>query len=191
MKPILTVCIASVLSLFLCGCPYESPYNIDEPALQNIDESLVGKWSGFCGSTAREPGASQVDQVSVCFEKRTGMDYDIIITGYLERLKPYHLINNDTIRGTGYLSIAAGKQFLNAYINGKVYLAEVIRDSSSVSLLPLAEYFTSKLVKNSSELRKAVEFHYKVARTPGYDPQFSLWNLHRAASAASLSLPQQ
>ena len=191
MKPILTVCITPVLSLFLCGCPYESPYNIDESALQNIDEDLLGEWIGFCGSPAREPGASQVEQVTVCFEKRTGMDYGITITGHLERLKPYHLIENDTIRGTGYLSLAAGKQFLNAYISGKVYLAEVVRDSSSVSLLPLAEYFTSKLVKNSSELRKAVEFHYKVARTPGYDPQFSLWNLHRAGSSASLSLPLQ
>ena len=108
------------------------------------------------------------------------MDYDIAITGDIESLKPYHVITNDSIKGTAYLSTLAGKQFLNAYIGGKVYIAEVIKDSSSVSILPLAEYFTSRYIMNSKELRTAVEFHYRVNLAPGYESFFCLKKLQSA-----------
>ena len=108
------------------------------------------------------------------------MEYEIAITGYIDELKPYNLITNDTIKGTAYLSEVAGRQFLNAFIHGKVYIAEVKKENGQLfSLLPLAEVFTSKLIKSSAELRSAVEFHYKVRLKPGYDQQFSLKNLHR------------
>jgi hypothetical protein len=115
----------------------------------------------------------------VIFSKRTDVDYNIAITGYIDELKPYHLIVNDSIKGTGYLSDVAGRQFLNAFIQGKVYIAEIKKENGTISILPLSEYFTSKLIKSSKELRTAIEFHYRVKLTPAYDPLFSLKKLQR------------
>lgn len=168
------------LTASLYGCPYDSPYNLDESPLQNIDESLLGKWTTFMQQPASAKHIKREDSVSIIFSKRTDMDYDIAITGGLEELKPYHVITNDSIKGTAYLSEVAGKQFLNAYIHGRVYLAQVKKDSSSISIMPLAEYFTSKLIKNSRELRTAVEFHYMVRSAPGFDPHFCLKSLRKA-----------
>jgi hypothetical protein len=179
MRKILPLFLLITLTVFLCGCPYDSPFNLDEVPLQNIDENLLGEWSTFISRHGDEKHFREKERVKIIFEKRTDMDYDIAITGNIKELKPWHVITNDSIKGTAYLSTIAGKQFLNAYIHGKVYIAEVIKDSSTISILPLAEYFTSKLIKNSRELRTAVEFHYKMKLTPGYDPFFSLKNLQR------------
>lgn len=178
MKKIIPVSLLLILSVFLMGCPYDSPYNLDETPQQNIDESLLGSWATFVKKSGNA-AHSKEDPVKIILSKRSDVDYDIAITGYIEELKPYHVITNDTIKGTGYLSDLSGKQFLNAYIHGKVYIAEVKREIGSISILPLSEYFTSRLVKNSRELRTAVEFHYKVKLSPGYDPFFSLKKLQR------------
>lgn len=178
MKRPLPLFLLIVLAAFLCGCPYDSPYNLDATPQQNIDKSLLGKWAAFIKKTDNAGHAIE-EPVKIIFEKRTDMDYDFSITGYIDELKPYHVIANDTIKGTGYLSTASGKQFLNAYIHGRVYIAEVIKVGSTLSILPLSEYFTSKLIKNSQELRTAVEFHYRVKITPAHDPFFSLNKLQK------------
>lgn len=179
MKPLLPALFLITLSIFLYGCPYDSPYNLDDTPQQNIDENLLGKWTTFISKHAAERPSKKKESVKVIFEKRTFMDYDIAITGDIEELKPYRVITNDSIKGTAYLSTIAGKQFLNAYICGKVYIAEIVKDSSCISILPLAEYFTSRYIKNSKELRTAVEFHYRVKLEPGYDPFFCLKKLQR------------
>jgi hypothetical protein len=179
MKQIVPFLLLITLTVLLYGCPYDSPYNIDEIPLQNIDESLLGEWATFIPKPGNKKHSPKEDPIKIIFEKRTDMDYDIAITGYIEQLSPYHMISNDSIKGTAYLSAVCGKQFLNTYIRGKVYIAEIIKDSSTLSIFPLAEYFTSKLIKNSRELRTAVEFHYKMKSKPGYDPFFSLKNLQR------------
>ena len=178
MRKVLPIFFLLTLTVFLCGCPYDSPYNIDEAPLQNIDESLLGKWATFIKKSSDDLHSAE-EPVKVIFEKRTAMDYNIAITGYINELKPYHIVENDSIKGIAYLSAVGNKQFLNAYIHGKVYIAEVIKDGSKLSILPLSEYFTSKLIKNSKELRTAVEYHCKVKITPAHDPFFSLKNLQR------------
>ncbi|MEO5892419.1 MAG: hypothetical protein ABIQ31_19375 [Ferruginibacter sp.] len=183
MKKTLPSFLPLVFSVFLYGCPYDSPYNLDESPLQNIDESLLGKWIAPIARPGNKKYAGKGEWVKIFFEKRTDMDYDLVITGHIEELNPYHVVTNDSIKGTAYLSAIAGKQFLNAYIHGKVYIAEVKKDNGNVSILPLAEYFTSKLIKNSRELRTAVEFHYKVQAKPGYDPFFCLKKLQRDVDA--------
>lgn len=178
MKQRYTIILLAILGTVLTGCPYDSPYNIDPEPMVAIDEALLGKW----GALVEKPGDDQhfrEDTVQIIFEKRTDMEYDIAITGYIDELKPYHIIVNDTIKGTAYLSDVAGKQFLNTFIHGKVYIAEVKKNKSGVSILPLAEAFTSKLIKNSKELRTAIEFHCKIRLVPGYDQQFCLKNLQK------------
>ena len=179
MKQLSAFTLLILLGTILTGCPFDSPYCIDTEPLLPIDESVLGKWAAL----VEKPGDDKhfrEESVRIIFEKRTDMEYEIAITGYIGELKPYNLITNDTIKGTAYLSEVAGRQFLNAFIHGRVYIAEVKKENGQLfSLLPLAEVFTSKLIKNSRELRSAVEFHYKVRLKPGYDQQFSLKNLQR------------
>lgn len=107
------------------------------------------------------------------------MEYDIAITGYMDELKPFKIVTNDTIKGTAFISIIAKKLFLNATIFGKVYVAEVKQHRKTFSIFTLSEHFTSHYIKNSKALRDATEFHYKTRAAPGYDDWFVLKNLQR------------
>lgn len=178
MKHISSIILLFILSALLCGCPYDSPYSLDQEPAQNIDESLLGKWATFVKKSGNAP-YSKEEPVKVIFSKRTDIEYDIAITGYIDEMKPYHLVANDSIKCIGFLSNVAGRQFLNAFIHGKVYLAEIKKNNDNISILPLSEYFTSKLIKNSRELRSAVEFHYYIKLTPAYDQLFCLKDLQR------------
>lgn len=178
MKPILNCSMLILLATLLCGCPYDSPYAIDEEPVQNIDENLLGKWAAFVPRPSDDKHYKD-DPVKIIFEKRTNMEYDIAITGYLDELKPYKIITNDTIKGIAFISIIAKKQFLNATILGKVYVAEVKQQGKNLSIFTLSEHFTSHYIKNSKALRDAIEFHYKTRPAPGYDDWFVLKNLQR------------
>lgn len=178
MKQILQLLSLFGLSMLLCGCPYDSPYGIDETAQENIDEDLLGSWATFVTKPANE-GDYKADPIKVIFSKNTDQEYNLAITGYLNELKPYKVITNDTIKGTAYISTVAGKQFLNAFIKGKMYIAEIKREKNDLSIFCLSEHFTIKYIKNSLELRKAIEFHYKVSVTPDYDDYFILKYLQK------------
>lgn len=178
MKQILQLLSLFCLSILLCGCPYDSPYGIDETAQENIDEDLLGSWATFVTKPANE-GDYKADPIKVIFSKNTDQEYNLAITGYLNELKPYKVITNDTIKGTAYISTVAGRQFLNAFIKGKMYIAEIKREKNDLSFLCLSEHFTVKYIKSSTELRKAIEFHYKVSVTPAYDDYFILKYLQK------------
>lgn len=178
MKQFLRIILFFILPIVLWGCPYDSPYGIDKTATEDIDESLLGSWAGIVSKPFND-GQYKEDTVKIIFSKNTDLEYNIAITGYINELKPYHVITNDSIKGTAFVSIVAKKQFLNAFIKGKMYIAEIKRDNNSLSILCLAEHFTSKYIKSSTELRQAVEFHYKIAGTVSYDDYFILKKLQK------------
>lgn len=164
--------------LFLWGCPYESSYPIDKEVQQSIDENLIGKWAAMVNRPAYE-GDHREEPIKIIFEKRTDSIYDIAITGYLDDLLRRKLINEDTIKGTAYLSIVEKRQFLNAFIKGKVYIAEVIQKENSMSILTISDHFTSKFIKNSESLRNALSTHYNTRPVPSYDEWFIATNLQK------------
>jgi hypothetical protein len=166
------------LAAVLCGCPYESPYAIDDEPQQNIDENLVGKWAAFVPKPSDDKHFKE-DPVKIIFSKRTDMEYDIAITGYIEELKPYRVIVNDTIKGTAFISSIGKTQFLNATIYGKVYIAELKQTANGFSIISLSEHFTAKYIKSSKALRSAIEFHYRSRPVPIYDDWFVLKNLQK------------
>ncbi len=178
MKKILHLFLFTIMLITLWGCPYDSPYSIDTTAEENIDESLLGSWATFVSKPANDQEHKE-DSVKIIFSKNTDLEYNIAITGYLNELKPYKVVTNDTIKGTAFISTIAGKRFLNGFIKGKTYLAEIKKDNNNLSVLCLSEHFTVKYIKSSKELRKALEFHYKVANTPMYDDYFVLKNLQK------------
>jgi hypothetical protein len=178
MKPSLHIIILSALSAVLCGCPYESPYAIDEAPQQNIDENLLGKWAAFVPKPSDDKHYRE-DPVKIIFSKRTDMEYDFAITGYINELKPYKVILNDSIKGVAFISTIGKNQFLNATIYGKVYIAALKQDANGLSIFSLSEHFTAKYIKSSKALKEAIEFHYRTRPIPIYDDWFVLKNLQK------------
>ena len=178
MKKIIHLFLFFIVLIILWGCPYDSAYGIDATPQENIDESLLGSWATFVSKPANDQEHKE-DPIKIIFSKNNDLEYDIAITGYLDELKPYRVVINDTIKGTAFISTGSGKQFLNSFIKGKTYIAEIKKDNNNLSILCLTEHFTVKFIKSSTDLRKAVEFHYKVANTPMYDDFFVLKNLKK------------
>jgi hypothetical protein len=178
MKNLLYTTLSFLLCIILWGCPYESFYAIDKEPQQYIDEGLVGKWASFVARPSFENEYTE-SPVKIIFEKKSDMEYNIAITGYIDELRRFKVVENDTIHGSGFISLIDGRQFLNTLIRGKYYIAEIRRDSSHISLLTLRENFTSKFVKSSTDLRNAVMVHYKTKPEPGYDDWFVAKNLQR------------
>ncbi len=178
MKSLLHTAVSFLLCIILWGCPYESFYSIDTQPKEYIDESLLGKWASFVPRPSFENEYTE-SPVKIIFEKKSDMEYDVAITGYIDELKKYRVIENDTIHGTAFISIIDTRQFLNTFIKGKYYITEVKRTDSTISLLTLAEKFTSKFVKNSESLRNAISVHYRTKPVPVYDDWFVAKNLQK------------
>lgn len=178
MKSLYYTAFTFLLCIVLWGCPYESFYAIDTQPQQYIDEGLLGKWAAFIPRPSFENEYTE-SPVKIIFDKRNDMEYDVAITGYIDELKKFRVIENDTIKGTAFISMIDSRQFLNTFIKGKYYIAEIKRENNSISLLTLAEKFTSKFVKNSEDLRNAISVHYKTKPEPVYDDWFVAKNLQK------------
>jgi hypothetical protein len=162
-----------ISSLLLCGCPYRSAYRLDAEPLLPVQENLLGKWATFVKKGNRS------EPVKLILTQKTATEYDISITGYIEELRPLRIITNDTIKGSGFLSEVGGKNMLNFVLQDQVYLVEIKMEDGKLSFLPLAENFTSKLIRSHAELRSMVFHHYKIRLQPLYDETFCLRDLVR------------
>ena len=134
----------------------------------------MGNWATFI----TKPNGKEVP-IKMILSKKNDTEYNIAFTGQLDELKPFKLVNKDSVNGTAFMSTVAGKQFLNITIKGTNYIAELKLKDDKLSLMPLAEHFTSKMVQNNAELRNCLEFHYKTRVRPIYDDDFCLIEMVR------------
>ncbi len=172
-KPFLL--LLPLMALLLCGCPWRSPWQLDAAPQLPADETLVGKWAAFVQKTR----SGKAEPVKVIISAHTNTEYNIYITGYLDELRMFRGFNTDTIKGTGFLSAVGNHQVLNVHIQQDVYLCEVAWEKGKLSLLPLSEHFTQKMIKSNTVLRQALEFHYKTRLRPVYENEFCLLNMVR------------
>ena len=170
MKTILNISLFYLLAVSLCSCPYSSPFKLDDNPNIYVDDVLIGKWATFVKKT----GTEQDEPVKLILSKKNETEYNIAFTGYLDELRPYHIINADSITGTAFISNVVNKQFLNITIKSKVYIAEIIYKDNKLSLLPMVEHFTAKMIFNNTALRNSLEFHCKTRVRPMYDDDFCL-----------------
>ncbi len=170
MRILLQTALLFLLSVLLCACPYSSPYLLDENPTIYVEDELIGNWA----TLVKKPGNDKEEIVKLILSKRSDTEYNIVFTGKLDELKPFKVLLRDSVNGTAFMSTVAGNQFLNISIKGSNYIAELKFKNGKLSLLPLAEHFTSKLVQNNSELRNCLEFHYKTRVHPIYDDDFCL-----------------
>ena len=170
MKKVFEISLLFFLSAFLCACPYSSPYNLDEEPGIYVEDALLGKWMTF----VKKPGSNREEPINILLSKKNDTEYNIAFTGSLNNLGNFYISNNDSITGTAFMSTIVGKQFLNIKLNSRVYIAELILKADKLSLLPLAEHFTGKMIFNSAALRNSVDFHYKTRVHPILDDDFCL-----------------
>jgi hypothetical protein len=155
--------------VLLCGCPYSSSYAIDESPTIYVEDILTGNWAAF----VTKPDEKK-EPIKMVLSKRSDREYNIAFTGYLKELKPWNVIVNDSIKGTAFMSTVAGKQFLNIEIKARTYIAELQFKNNTISLLPLSDHFTSKIIQSTAALRGVIEYHYKTRTSPLYDEEFCL-----------------
>ncbi|MEO7522840.1 MAG: hypothetical protein ABIT58_02035 [Ferruginibacter sp.] len=163
------------LLISLYGCPFRSAYKLDNEPNVSVDESLVGKWS----STASKFDGTQFP-VKMIVTKKNDYEYDLSFIGPLKNaLHSYNPVKEDTINATAFISEAASRRFLNIRAMSQFYIAEFIYKNDKLTLLPLCEHFTSRLVKSDTELKQMLELHYKTRLYPLYDDEFSLKQMTR------------
>ena len=170
MKKVFEISLLFFLSATLCSCPYSSAYNLDEEPGIYVEDALLGNWMAYI----KNPGSNREEPITLLLSKRTDTEYNIAFTGNLNDLRPFYFISNDSITGTAFMSTVVGKQFLNIKLNSRIYIAELRLKDDKLSLLPLAEHFTGKMIFNSEALRNSVDFHYKTRVHPILDDDFCL-----------------
>lgn len=163
------------LTIFaLCGCPYSSTYRLDNEPSNFSDDTYIGKWATMVNSES-----GKHEPVKMTLTKKSETEYDINFTGNVKDLRYYNVVREDTIRGTAFMSTVASRQFLNIQIKDQTYISEFVYKDDKISLLPLCEHFTLKIVKSNNELREALELHYKTRLFPLYDEAFCLKDMVR------------
>lgn len=175
MKKIFEISCLFVLCLALCGCPYSSAYFLDETPGINVDDRLLGKWLTY----VHPPESPREEAVYLSLGKKTDTEYNISFSANFEQLLPVKLPDSDSLTGSAFMSMVGDRQFLNISIHARVYIAELTLIDDKLSLLPLAEHFTAKLVFNSQELRASVYVHYKTRVHPILDEEFCLRDMIR------------
>ena len=173
MNKLFEISLLFFLCLTLCACPYSSAYYLDETSGMNVQDALLGKWTTYM----KKPGSSGEEEIYLSLSKKTDTEYHISITGNLNELRPYRVLISDSLTGTAFMSLVDNRQFLNININSRIYIAELKLKDDKLSLLPLAENFTGKMVRNTADLRKSVEVHYKTRVHPLLDDDFCLRNM--------------
>lgn len=170
MKKLFEISLLFFLPVILCACPYSSAYYLDETPNIYVEDALVGKWVAFI----KKPNNAREEAVYLNLGKKTDTEYTISFGGALDELRPYKFITSDSLAGRAFMSTVDGRQFLNISINSRVYIAELDFTGDKLSLLPLAESFTAKMIFTSEALRKSVEVHYKTRVHPTLDDEFCL-----------------
>ncbi len=170
MKTIFTISLFFLLTSLLCSCPYSSPYQLDENPTIYVEDDLLGSWATF----VKKPVTGKEEPVKMLLSKKNDTEYNIVFTGMLNELKPFKLVYKDSVSGTAFMSTVAGRQFFNITIRGTNYIAELKLKDGNLSLLPLVEHFTGKLIQNNAELRTCVDFHYRTRVHALYDDDFCL-----------------
>lgn len=162
------------MMIFLCGCPYHTSFTIDKHPLTEIDTNYIGNWKGklideLYGNTL---------PIKINITGTDNFNYNLIISGKFGSSNNKNLIE-DTIVATMFVSIINNKQIANIMLDNRVFFADVSYQNDQISFLPLADNFTSFLVKTNTELKYRIAYHFKTRLNPLYDESFCLRNMTR------------
>ena len=171
---LLRVAGVALLLISLTACPFASRYQLDDQPQYAIDEAYFGTWSGV----AKRFNGDEYP-MKVAIGKYTDTLYNLFITGEMPELKRYGIVTNDTIHGTGFISLVADRPVMNLEVLGLNYIIELRWRKDKLSFLPLGDHFTAKYIKKNKDLRLALEWHFKTRAYPLYDADFCLKDMIR------------
>lgn len=170
MKRIFHISLLLALSISLCSCPYSSPYKLDDEPTIYVEDALLGSWE----TVIQKENSTKEEPIRLVLSRKSDTEYFISITGEMNELRRFNVMAADSINGTAFMSTVGANQFLNISIKSQTYIAELKYKDGKLSILPLVEHFTSKLVQNNAALRVCVDFHYKTRVHPMIDNDFCL-----------------
>lgn len=170
MKFFIRFISAVTACILLYACPYSSTHVLDEAPGIYVEDDLLGSWATF----VKKPVSGRTEPVKMILSRKSDTEYNIAFTGSLDELKPFRIIERDSVNGSAFMSTVGGKQFFNISIKDKIYIAEIILKNGALSLLPLSDHFTAKMIMNNTDLRNSIDFHYKTRVKPLYDEDFCL-----------------
>lgn len=170
MKQLPHIVLFIAVSVLLYACPYSSTHVLDETPGIYVEDDLLGNWATF----VKKPVSGKQEPVKVILTKKNDTEYNIAFTGSIDELRPFRVIDKDSISGTAFMSTVGGKQFFNITIKDNIYIAEIIFKKGLLSLMPLSEHFTAKMIMTNADLRNSIEVHYKTRVIPLYDDDFCL-----------------
>lgn len=138
-----------------------------------MEDVLLGKWATF----VKRPGTNREEPVKLILSRKTETEYNIALIGYTDELRQFHVVTADSVLGSAFMSTIGDKRFFNINIKSKIYIAELKLEDDKLSILPLVEHFTSKMIFDNTALRNSVDFHYRTRVHPMYDDDFCLKNM--------------
>lgn len=138
-----------------------------------MEDVLLGKWATF----VKRPGSNLEEPVKLILSRKTETEYNIALIGYTDELRQFHVVTADSVLGSAFMSTIGDKRFFNINIKSKIYIAELKLEDDKLSILPLVEHFTSKMIFDNTALRNSVDFHYRTRVHPMYDDDFCLKNM--------------
>jgi len=163
------------IMIVLCGCPYHSVHKIDTEPQLPVEESYFGNWLG----SIKDETFGNTTNIKMMVSKKNEMEYNLNFIGYFGRTDKKKRPLQDTIKASSYMSVINTRLFMNIESNGRVYIAEFKYENDQITLMPLAESFTSFIVRADAELRYRIAYHYKTRLNPSYDESFCLRNMRR------------
>jgi hypothetical protein len=169
--------VGSALSLLLLtGCPFGSPYPLDENPQFPIQDTLLGRWRTTILNEYGKPVP-----VTMLLEKHDDFTYDITFSGYFSN--PVRKLNKkaveDTIPSMAFLSEVEGHSFWNIAIDNKIYPVLYHYQNDQISLKPMNDHFTSFIIKSSSQLRERLTYHIRMRPSPDLDESIQLISMER------------
>jgi hypothetical protein len=168
------ILVSGMVLCSLYACPFGSRYQLDDHPQYAVDEAYVGTWNGV----AKRFNGDEYP-MSVSLGKFSDSLYAVHITGDMPELKRYRIALNDTLSGTGFMSLVADRPVMNLEVLGLNYIVELRWRKNKLSFLPLSDHFTAKYIKKNKDLRLALEWHFKTRAYPLYDADFCLKDMVR------------
>ncbi|HAN66506.1 MAG TPA: hypothetical protein DCQ34_09785 [Chitinophagaceae bacterium] len=158
----------------LYACPYSSRFSLDAEPQLPIEDDFMGKWAVMIQTYDK----SEIP-VKLIIDKYTDYEYQLVFVGDWHLMAPRRVPFTDSIKGTGFISQVGDKRFFNVKLKNEYYIAETFVKNGKLSLLPLRDHFTNKLIKKQTELRAELEWHYNYRIKPMYDESFCLKDMER------------
>ncbi len=172
---LLMVIVITALAMGLCGCPYNSVYQLDDTPQIAVDTELLGNWETYMELEIGHPQ-------KITLNLSTSDDpnqYNISCSGYFGRKNKKGVAQKDTISGVAFFSDVKQRRFVNVQLFKRTYIAEFVYENDEISFLPLSEHFTTFIIKSNLTLRRLIDYHFDTRMYPLYDETFSLQKMKR------------